>query len=306
VHYPTKTVSSLIRNNFFYISVNWINISPMPCVYVTNIAPIYGALLEGVYAGTVTVGNMSYPKDLNIYSSTGSELYLAFDSKTLNLEVIYYHSEEEDMIGNWNPTAPPAAVFAAPATCYAQTMFTAEPQALNPLAPNFPNSMTMYTFDGFQEIIYYYDGVNQMWRIDTPEMGIIQRGGTAYMFLKTNTPSPSLISPLPCYQYAQPYSFIPDLPSSFTSSLGTATMGSTPLSVWAAPGHIWYFDSTNTPMFFFQGPSASVVSFFQSGTVPSGVFDPPAFCLSGIPFGKPFTTVRSYRDELSAVFKFSK
>jgi len=211
----------------------------------------------------------------NIYGSGGE--YLAFDSITHNLEVLYFHGDAEKDVANWNPTPPPPSMFTAPIPCYPTPMFTSS--VPNPLAPAFPNSMTMYSFDGFSETVIYYDGVNQMWRIDTDVMTILQRGNMAYLFLNAESPSTPLINPLPCYSYANNYAFIPGIPSTFSTNLGTATYNGVAVTLWAAQGQIWYWDSTNTPQFFFGGPVPSVISYFQPGAPPPGVFDPPAFCM---------------------------
>jgi len=283
-HYPALTLTNINRGNMSYVSVNWIPIQPVACVYIKNTYP-YDVTFGGVYHGTHDMGNATDPRLFNFYGFDGIDVYTAFDHKTNNLEVIYYQGEDPVYVSNWVPQAPPASVWTVPTGCFLVPNMFKGAETPNPLAPTFPSTMTIYVFDGQNEIIFYYDGPNKMWRIDSPFMTQIQKGTTNYMFLKSSNPSGSIISPLPCYQFTQPWTFIPDLAPSFSQSLGTATVNGVATTVWYGQGQMWYWDNTNTPRFFFDGPIPNVVSYFQPGPPPPGVFDPPTFCITGTPIG---------------------
>jgi hypothetical protein len=233
----------------------------------------------GIYFGTISVGNATNPQNLHVYGNPGSEVYWAFDSQTYNLEVIYYIGAQESMIENWSPMAPNPTLFNVPSICYPLPQMIG-PIVPHPFAPIFPKGFTMYIFDGYEEYTIYSDGVNQMWRVDSAATTQIQRGNMLYTFASVDFVS-SLITPLPCYQYSSPYTYIPDIPPAFSTSLGNATLNGMTLSVWSGMGQIWYWDSTNTPQFFLNGPSPSVVTFFQPMVPPSVIFEPPSVCLMG-------------------------
>jgi hypothetical protein len=234
----------------------------------------------GIYFGTAGVGNNTNPKDLHIYGNPGSEVYWGFDSKTDNLEVIYYIGSQETMVVNWSPMSPDPTIFNIPTMCYPLPLMNG-PIDPHPFAPVFPKGFTMYIFDGYAEYTVYSDAANQMWRVDTAATTQIQKGNVLYTFASVDFVS-SLITPLPCYQYSSPYAFVPDLPPAFSNFLGNATLNSMVLSVWSGMGQIWYWDSTNTPQFFLNGPTPSVVTFFQPMAPPSVIFDIPSICLMAV------------------------
>jgi hypothetical protein len=242
----------------------------------------------GVYYGTVSVGNATNEQYLNIYGNPGSETYYGFDSNSNALEVIYYLGSPETMIQNWNPVAPDPMMFSPPTMCYPLPQMMGSNRPMNPLAgaPVFPKGFTMYIFDGYDEYTIYSDSANLMWRVDSAATTLIQKANVIYTFTNVDYIS-SAITPLPCYQYPSPYTFITELPPAFTAYLGNATYNGMPLTVWSGMGQIWYWDTTNTPQFFLNGPSPSVVTFFQPMTPPSVIFDPPTLCLPGISQSSP-------------------
>jgi len=301
MRYPTLVITNLIRPTGYYISVKWMPINPTPCVYANSTMTYQNSNSVDVYYGSVSVGNGTDPKYLDFYSTPGSEVWSAFDHKTQNLEAIYYSGFPENYVTNWNPTTPSPTMFNIPTSCYPiPSMLKDVPP--HPLAPMFPKGMTMYIFDGYDEFVIYSDQVNQMWRIDTPFTTTIQTSNTLYTFINVD-PESSLIQPLPCYQYLSPYSFIPDLPATFSSYVGNATFNSIPVSIWGALGQFWYWDNTITPQFFMIGGSPSVVTFFQPTPPPSVIFNPPAFCLSGAMSSKPTNFFNRHTSPLDRLYR---
>jgi len=296
--YPTLTETSLLLNYRYYSSVTWLGISPTPC-YTYNISNPQPQQYSSVYYGTVALQNQTLTQYFNIYGDPFTFGFEAFDSLNHNLKAFYYSNGGEDIVENWNPNTPAPSVFQPPIGCFNFSAIQSTAVRPNPLGPTFPTSFTMYVYNDFDEVIYYYDGANQRWRIDDGVTSLIQNGNTQYLFLNSNN-QPQLVSPLPCYTFSQNYTFIPDFPASLGVSLGTAMLNGQTLAVWGGSGQIWYWDSTNTPKFYFGETAPSIVSFFQPGAPPAGVFDPPAMCIPSPTnmSGKRSTTTMDRRNVL--------
>jgi len=204
------------------------------------------------------------------------------------------------MVTNWNPTAPTQSLFNVPNPCL--PMPTTTPGGpLNPLAPSFPKGMTLSFYDGYDQFTLYTDVINQMWRIDGPEDSAIQIGNTMYSFPNVDIDD-SLIKPLPCYQYPNPYTLVPDIPVAFSNYVGNASVNGVPVTIWNGMGQLWYWDSTNTPQFFLNGPSPAVITFYQPSTPASITFKPPVFCLMSFSTPKTKFLTRD-RSPIQRLFK---
>jgi len=148
---------------------------------------------------------------------------------------------------------------------------------------SFPTAYTMTLHIVADEFTLYYDGDNQMWRLDYLYSTTIQKGGIQYQYNNAGSNPPYDITPLPCVQEMQNFTF-PNFgfPTSFPYSYGNATLVETGqlVDIWGAPGVISYWLKT-TPLIFLGNNFSPVhVTNFQEGTPASNLFQPPSLCVS--------------------------
>jgi len=151
-----------------------------------------------VYYGTVSLDSF---QKFDLYGSIYDGSFYAFDSMTEDLMAIY-NGASEQWIYDWNPRSPPQYVFSIPGICY-QIPLSGNP---DPSAPTFPSAFTMTLSIGQQVATLYYNGPNQMWRVDTQGSTMIQLSNMQYYSLESNNMTQN-ISPLPCNYRSTSYFF---------------------------------------------------------------------------------------------------
>jgi len=244
-----------------------VDIEPGPCYLYNDSFPSNN---PHVYYGTVSLDSF---QKFDLYGSIYDGSFYAFDSMTEDLMAIY-NGASEQWIYDWNPRSPPQYVFSIPGICY-QIPLSGNP---DPSAPTFPSAFTMTLSIGQQVATLYYNGPNQMWRVDTQGSTMIQLSNMQYYSLESNNMTQN-ISPLPCNYRSTSYFFPYFIPTYFVQNMGTAIFNGETLNLWGFPGGIWYFDQNNNPVFSLLQGYFITINSLQVGPPPSSVFQVPAFCL---------------------------
>jgi len=191
------SLSELITPTYNYFMINFVMISPIPCIYYYENNPPRWP--DGEYLGTVLLANETNKSSFDIYYDL---VYYAFDSVTNEFKA-QYDSSVQQIITNWNPTPPPSSIFTPPSQCY----LIPGNNDVNHSAPNadgisFPTSFSMFLNDGNNNIMsIYYNADNQMSRFDSHDTTSVQIGNNVYRFPTAFYNANPPINPLPCSQF---------------------------------------------------------------------------------------------------------
>jgi len=272
--------------------IDWMNISPSPCLY--DIVPA-GTMLWNTPmltpVGTVKAG---YNNQFNLYSS-GLDLndVWFYSSENATVPVGYLDLTDRDpsgpvMITSFQPTVPAATNFAVPSMCFPRANGTYMRREVNGL-PRLPSGFTMY-YSGisgdyiFTSQSFFYDSTTPTLkiRIDSEGYTVLQVGSDSYYFVKNINFVD--ITPLPCVHYMNtPPVWVNPM---FNKFMGNATVNGVPSAVFSAFYYpfstqlqYWYFAADGTPQYFMNSDFfGAQVSFFQASSPPPGVFDVPPQC----------------------------
>jgi len=291
--------------------LDWLDISPQPCVYEPSMDGPFITLPD-----LTLIGHSNWagsPTPLDVYGSLSANLWLFMGNTPLGLinpEII--NLPKAPLPLKFTAGVPPNTVFQIPPLCFpiiANSSMGFMQKRMELAVPTFPVMFTMYIVAPAlrsAEIIYYVDFSRQYFRIDYPGYSIIQRDGIRYTFL-----TEKFLSPAVCYNTTA-VDLLIKLPT-FSRRVANATIEGIQTGIWLGVSdtqsipvfnEYWYWDPlTNIPVFFVdRNYLGARITLFETWIKNPDTFNQmPTLCL-----GVPFSLENDYSSKLSLRKQFTR